>query len=238
MKLSQALDEFDLQQRRRRQGPEARLAATALSALREFLADYSGFDETSEISPRDLYTFLLEYYPSEEEPDAEVAMALLDGAEHLALWLVERGERSLAPFIAAAERLKTDLPRVLEAQERLREHGRRDDLAPPAELLDEEDSEPVGAIGSGVNRVARLDQIDYPAAQQDYWTIRRVETSALSLQSPQREALGEPPAEPVVVPAEAAGLLRAGDIIHCEIAPGPGGWELLEVFGIRPGGYA
>jgi hypothetical protein len=238
MKLSQALDEFDLQQRRLRRGPEGRLAATALLALREYLADYSGFLETTEITPKDLYTFLLEYYPSEEEPDAHVATALLDTVEQFALWLVERGERSLAPFVAQGDRLKTDLPRVLEAQELLKAHGRRDDLAPPAELLDEEDSEPVGAVGSGVNRVARLDQIDYPSAEQDYWTIRRVQPAALTLQSPQREALGEAPVEPVVVPAEAAGLLRAGDIIHCEIAPGPAGWELLEVFGIRPGGYA
>ena len=237
MKLSHALDEFDLQQRRLRRGPEGRLAATALSALREYLADYSGFDETTEIAPKDLYAFLLDYYPSEEEPDAEVAMALLDVAEQFSLWLLERGERGLAPFAAEAERLKADLPRVLEAQERLKQHTRRDDLAPPAELLDDEENESVGAIGSGVNRVARLDQIDYPSAEQDYWIIRRTQP-ALSLQSPQREALGEAAAEPVVAPVEAVGLLRAGDIIHCEIAPGPAGWELLEVFGIRPGGYA
>jgi hypothetical protein len=134
--------------------------------------------------------------------------------------------------------LKVDFPRVLGALELLREHGRRHDLAPPAALVDEDEDEQVGAIGSGVNRVARLDQIDYPSAQQDYWTIARVEPTQLTLQSPQREALGEAPAEPVLVPAVAAGLLRSGDIIHCEIAPGPAGWELLEVFGIRPGGYA
>lgn len=238
MKVSSALDEFDLQQRRLHRGEEGRLAATALLALREFLVDYSGYQDTTEISPKDLFTFLLDYYPSEEEPDPDVARSLLEVTGAFALWLVERRERGLAPFVAVEERLKQDLPRVLDALQLLREHTRRDDLTPPAELLDEEGQEQVGAIGSGVNRVARLDQIDYPSAEQDYWTVQRVEDATIALQSPQREALSEPPASPVQVPEEAAKRLRAGDIIHCEIAPGPAGWELLEVFGIRPGGYA
>lgn len=238
MKLASALDEFDLQQRRMHRGDEGRLAATALLALREFLVDYSGYADTREISPKDLFTFLLDYYPSEEEADADVARKLLEVVGAFALWIVERRERSLAPFLAVEERLKQDLPRTLEALKLLRDHTRRDDLTPPAELVDEEEEEQVGAIGSGVNRVARLDEIDYPSAEQDYWTVQRVEGATVALQSPQREALSEPPAAPVQVPEEAAKRLRAGDIIHCEIAPGPAGWELLEVFGIRPGGYA
>lgn len=238
MKLTQALEEYDLLQRRRHRGEEGRLAAAASSALREFLVDYSGFEATTDVHPRDLFTFLLEYYPSEEECDPEGARLLLEAAAGFALWLVERGERGLAPFLAAEERLKEDLPRVLEAFAIIRDHTRRDDLAPAFALTDEEETEQVGAIGSGANRVARLDQVDYTAAESDYWTVRRVEAAAVALQSSAREALGEAPAGPVQVPSEAARRLRPDDIIQCEIAPGPDGWEVLEVFGIRPGGYA
>ena len=238
MKLQTALDEYELLQRRRRRGDEGRLAAVALGALREYLQDYSGYEATEDITPRDLFQFLLDYYPSQEEPDPEVAAALLEATAGFARWLLERGERTLAPFAVAEERLREDLPRVLEALLELKEHTHRDDLAPPVELEDEEGQEPVGALGSGVSRVARLDQVDYVAAQEEYYTVRSARGAALTLQSAEREALGEPPAEPVPVPAAAAERLRPGDIIHAEIAPGPEGWELLEVFGIRPGGYA
>ena len=127
---------------------------------------------------------------------------------------------------------------ILEALALLKEHARRDDLAPPVLLTDEDDEEPVGAAGSGVNRVMRLDQVDYAAAEEEYFTIQAVEPASLTLHSKGRAALGEGPAGPVSVPPRAAELLRADDIIHAEIAPGPQGWELLEAFGIRPGGYA
>lgn len=238
MKLETALDEFGLLQRRRHRGDEGRQTVAALAALREYLLDYSAYGDSTEVTASDLFTFLLEYYPAEEEPDAEVAVNLLEVAAAFALWLVERGERALAPFAVAADRLRDDLPRVLEALALLKEHSRRDDLAPPVLLTDEEDEQPVGAAGSGVNRVMRLDQIDYAAAEEEYYTVRTVEGASITLHSAEREALGEGPAGPVPLPPRAAELLRANDIIHAEIAPGPQGWELLEVFGIRPGGYA
>lgn len=268
MKLEQALDEYGLAERRRHRGERGRQVATALSALREFLLEYSGFADSQEVRPQDLMQFLLEYYPAEEEPVPEVALALLEVCSGFAVWLMERGERTLAPFAAQAEQLRADLPRVLGALDCLQQYAHRDDLAAPieAELWEEAESrhgeagEPedgedgeagedrearaaraesrqaaLATLSSGAERVARLDQIDYPSAQQDYYEIERVDESFLVLRSPVRSALGEGPAEPVPVPAAAAELLRTGDIIHAEIAPGPAGWELLEVFGIRPG---
>lgn len=236
MKLIAAFDEFSLQQRRLRRGEDGPTFRGALAALREFLMDYSGYVETEEVSPGDLFTFLLDYYPSEEEPDPDVALALLETAAAWALWLVERGGRHLAPFVAAEERLRADLPRVAQAYALLQAHTRRDDLAPPVELTDEE-ATPRGAVGAGVNRVARLNEVDYASSETEYWVVRRVDPAGLTVQTPQREVLSEPEIQPVLLPAGAAGMIAAGDIIHAEIAPGPAGWELLEVFGIRPGGY-
>lgn len=237
MNLSNALEEFGLLQRRRRRGEEGQRTAAALAGLREFLVDYSGFEETEQVRPPDLMTFLLDYYPAEEEPEPEVALALLEAAAGFALWVVERGDRTLAPFLAREERLRRDLGRVLEALSALKAHARREDIGGAVALAAEDEQGDVGSMGAGVSRVARLDEVDYPSAEEEYFTVRRAEPEKLELQSAEREALGEGPVGPVIVPARASELLRPGDIIHAEIAPGPAGWELLEVFGIRPGGY-
>lgn len=237
MTLEAALDEFELHQRRRYRGEEGQTNALALAALREFLIEDTGHLETAEITPRDLYRFLFEYYPAQEDADPEVGEILLEAVAALAEWLVERGERGLAPVVARDAQLREDVPRILEAQALLMAHARRDDLRAEAEITEEEGEEAVGSVTSGVDRVARLDQINYDEAQLEYFTVQRIADASLSLTSVERDVLSEGPAEPVAVPARAAELLHAGDIIHAEIAPGPAGWELLEVFGVRPGGY-
>src|SRR5688500_3578013 len=80
MKLDQALDEYGLRQRRLHTGDEAQVTSVALEALREFLMDHSGYEETHQITPRDFFSFLLDYYPSEEEPEEGVAEKLLETA--------------------------------------------------------------------------------------------------------------------------------------------------------------
>jgi hypothetical protein len=237
MKLDSALDEFELLQRRRQRGEEGQRASLALASLREYLTAYSGFEETDAVTPAELLSFLFEYYPRQEEPDRRVAVALLEVCAAFALWLLERGERRLAPFVAVADRLREDLPRVLQAFEILQEHVRQHEIRSVLDVAADEDGEAEAAISSGVDRVVRLDEVDYPAAEEEYFTVRAVKDGALTLQSAEREALGEAPAAPVAAPSGATALLRPGDTIHAEIAPGPGGWELLEVFGIRPGGY-
>jgi hypothetical protein len=237
MKLDAALDEFGLLERRRHRGEMGGEGAAALAALREYLADYSGYQETTQITPRDMLDFLLEYYPSQEETEPNVALALLGAAAGFALWLVERGERNLAPFAAREEDLRRDLPRALNALALLKEHARREDLRTDLEATTENGDEAPASIGSGLDRMARLDEIAYAAAEEEYYRVEEVRRDRLVLSSSERAALGQEPVEAVMVPAAAAELLRPGDIIHAEIAPGPEGWELLEVFGIRPGGY-
>lgn len=238
MKIEAALGEFVGQARRRDQGEGAVGFAAAVDSLREYLLDYAGLEETGAISPEDLTAFLLEYYPSQEEPDSDVAAVLLQVTSAFALWLVERGERRLDPFLAAEERLRENLARVLGALALLKDYTHRDDLGPPVVVTSEDDGAEAGLLDSGLNRVARLDRHDYASADQDYFTVRSVREGSVTLHSAQRQALGEQAIEWVDVPPAAASLLRAGDIIHAEFAPGPEGWELLEIFGIRPGDAA
>lgn len=264
MRLEQALDEFGVTERRRKRGEGGREAALSLAALREYLLEYAGHETSGDLTPQDLYAFLLEYYPSEEVPDADVALSLLDTTTAFATWLLERGERGLAPFLAREDSLREDLPRVLMALSTLEEYVERDRLGPPLlaetpadrnshepghpeDAPDAPDDPPsaggelLGELGSGLDKMVRLDEVEYPDAEDDYYTVTEVREDGFTVTSPTREALGQPPAR-VRAPLP-GGLLRAGDIIHAEIAPSTGGrepegWELLNVSGIRPGGYA
>jgi hypothetical protein len=238
MRLETALDEFGLLQRRKHRGEEGKRVALAHSALREYLLEHAGIEETVRVSSDDLLNFLLEYYPSQEEPEVEVAMALLEVCSGFALWLIERGERSLAAFAREEERLREDIPRLIEVFGILREHTRQGDLRSEV-LVDPEEEEgsdgPLGSLSSGLDRTVRLDVLDYNRAEMDYYTVERVEEGAVALRSSGRDVLEEGLAEPVRVPLQATERLRVGDILYGEIAPGPDGWELLEVFGLRPG---
>ncbi len=246
MKLTSAIDEYGLLQRRRQRGEAGQLAALALSALREYLIDRSEMSNSAAVTSHDLFQFLLDYYPSQEQPEPAVATALLDTCAGFARWLVERGETGTAAFAAAEERLRDDLPRVMEALRILREHAHAGDLTPVVPVGQEDDEEeeaPVGFMGSGADRVVDLDKIDYNSAQLDYFTVRRSDSEgaggfgSLALEASSQKAMGEGLADPVRVPAAAASLLRPDDIVYGEIAPGPNGWELLEAFGVRPGRY-
>jgi hypothetical protein len=167
-----------------------------------------------------------------------VALALLEVAAGFVHWLLERGDRSLAGFARKEEHLRGDLPRVLEAYSVLREFAHQEDLTPSVPVGEEEAEEELGTMSSGLDRVVKLDQVDYNAAQLDYYTVAKIEATTIGLESSSREVLKEGIAEPVPVPARASELLRIGDILYAEIAPSATGWELLEVFGVRPGEYA
>jgi hypothetical protein len=104
-------------------------------------------------------------------------------------------------------------------------------------VTDEEGNEELAQVETPYNRVARLDQIDYASAEEEYYSVDRIDENRIFLTSAERQALDQEPAGPLTLPLDAAGLLRRGDTIHAEIAPGSSGWELLEVFGVRPGGY-
>ncbi len=237
MKLEASLDEFELLQRRRLSGMDRELVVTALAALKEYLLEHVGLEETSELEDWNLFEFLLDYYPSQEEPDEGPALFLLDTASALSRWLVERGERGTALFLAAADRLREDLPRVFRALALLKDHTHPEDLGMSVDVGEEEEGAPLGTLSSGVERVARPGEVDYNRAEEDHFTIVATAQASVTLHSDALEALGQGTLGPVQMPAAAAALLRPADILHAEVAPGRNGWELIGAFGIRPGGY-
>jgi hypothetical protein len=247
MRLKSAIDEYRLLTRRRLRGEEAREASAALDALSEYLVDYEELPTCEDLEPAHLLDFLLDYYPREEEPDEAVADVLLSTALGFAEWLMQRGFRKAASFLRHSEYLRDSLPRVCRLLRVLREHVHQDnlsssvcvaatsDLAEWTATDDPRQEQLLGVLGSGLERVEDLEALQYDLAEEEHFRVLAVNGTALVLQSREREALGEPPAGPVFIPAEALALARVGDIIHVEIAPSPGGWGLLEVFSVRPG---
>lgn len=234
MDLDTALNEYELLERRRKRGEEAQIAQLGMAALREYLLTFSELIETAELQEETFFEFLFEYYPREEDPEPEVGAVLLEVVAGFALWLLERDVRSLTRFVVATETLRKEVPRVLAALAALRDHVSSDRLDTGVEADFEDGDEPPAIASTGLDRMAQLDRIDYDAAEEEYFHIRQITPAGLILYSVEREALGEGLAGPVRVPAEAAGLLRVGDIIRAEIAPAADGWELLEVFSVRP----
>lgn len=234
MDLDTALNEYELLERRRKRGEDAQIASLGMAALREYLITYSELIETSELREETLFEFLFDFYPREEDPEPEVGSVLLEVVAGLALWLLERGETSQTRFVTATETLRENVPRALAALAALRQHVARDSLATGVEAEFEEGEEEPAVASTGLDHIARLDEVDYDAAQEEYFHVRQITPAGLMLFSLEREALEEGLAGPVPVPPEAASLLRVGDIIRAEIAPAAHGWELLEVFSVRP----
>ncbi len=244
MTLAELLTDHDLNIRRRHQGDDGRRLALAFAALREYLLEYAGLIETEQVTSAELFQFLLDYYPGQEEPETEVALALLDVAAGLSRRLLELGDRGTLLFAETEDLLRSELPRVIEALRLLREYTRRNDvrsemgLAMPAEEGEEDEESIVAAATGGLDLVQDLEAVRFEEAQMDYFTVLRVDDSEaegrLALASSSREILGEGIADPVRVPTAAAKLIRANDILYAEIAPGRDGWELLGAFALRP----
>jgi hypothetical protein len=85
--------------------------------------------------------------------------------------------------------------------------------------------------------VIRPEEIDYARAREDYFRVERIDEASIVLQSPTGGELGEEAVGPVRVPRRAAALLRPGDVLYVEVAPGPEYWEILEISQALPGGY-
>lgn len=235
MNLTSALEEYGATRRRRAAGEEGRALGLALDALKEYLVEASGYPDTESVSPEDLLDFLFDYYPEEVPPDPAVARILTEVCLGFAEWLLERGDRRFATVVAKAESLREEVPRVIEALALLQEHIARNDLGGSVLAAPEDREEAAAELSAGLDRIAALDRIDYAAAEEEYFRVEAVEEGIVRFQSPERDALGEPPLEVGTLPRAALDLLRPGDTLHAEFAPGPAGWELLEVFGIRPG---
>jgi hypothetical protein len=239
MDLAQALEEY-------RQERNADRAAVEL--LREYLIEYAEITDTAAVTPDDLEQLFARWYLRRDDADPAAAPGLVAGAEGWLRWIDARSGGTLAvAFAPVAERLREDLPRVLQALAGLSHHAHREDvdrsLAVDPDSAEEEESEPVPFLSSGLSRVIRPAEVDYGRAEEDHFRITALAGDRAELLSPAGGELGEAPLSPVFLPADVAGLLRVGDILHVEVAPtgsGPSaeaGWEVLEVSRVFPGGY-
>jgi hypothetical protein len=213
----------------------------ALDLLIEFLGDYAALQQLEALTLTDLEEFFVDWYLRQPGVSAEFAVTLLDAVRAWLGWTdeayrMQHGEM----FQPLYERLREDLPRILEAWTTLAERLRlaQEEEAIEAGLEDLTPAATTSLISSGLNRVVRPDEVDYSAAREDYFRIVSVDEASLMLQSPSGSELGEAPVGPVRVPEAVAELLRVGDLLYVEVAPGPAGWEILEIARALPGGYA
>jgi hypothetical protein len=233
MDLAQALEEY-------RQERNADRAAVEL--LREYLTEYAEIADTAALTLDDFEQLFARWYLRREDADPEAAPGLVTGAEEWLRWLDARSPGPLAAaFAPVAERLREDLPRVLQALAGLTTYAHREDVDSSLALDtggdEEEESAPVSLLSSGLSRVIRPSEVDYARAEEDHFRITALEADRAELLSPAGEQLGEPPLSPVLLPADVTGLLRVGDILHVEVAPTGAAWEVLEANRIFPGGY-
>jgi hypothetical protein len=233
MDLAQALEEYRQQRATDR---------AAVELLRDYLVEYAEIADTTAVTPDDLEQLFARWYLRRDDADPKAAPGLVTGAERWLRWIDSRTQGTLAAaFAPVAERLREDLPRVLEALALLATHAHREDIDRSVALdlvgAEDEDSASVPLLSSGLSRVIRPAEVDYARAEEDHFQITALEGDRAELLSPAGKQLGEPPLSPVLLPAEAAALLRVGDILHVEIAPAGAGWEVLEASRIFPGGY-
>src|SRR5206468_956631 len=157
---------------------------------------------------------------------AAVAVTLLDTVRGWLGWCdATYGCRLDETFAPLYDRLRVDLPRVLEAWQliagRLRRSRREEEAE--AGLSGHGTVGEASLISSGINRVIRPEEIDYSAAREDYFRVEAVAEETVTLQSPTGGELGEAALGPVRVSRRVAGLLRVGDVLYVEVAPGRGG---------------
>jgi hypothetical protein len=240
MDLRESIEQYRQELEAAAESPEPDARTVALELLQEFLGDYASLQTRDALSAADLEEFFVDWYLRRPGAEATFAVTLLETVRD---WL-EWSDREALPglsdrFQPLYERLREDLPRVLEAWEILAQELRQAqaDEAEEAGLEDLPALPSAGLVSSGLNRIIRPEEIDYSAAREDYFRIETVEESSLTLQSPTGAELGEGAIGPVPVPERVAELLRAGDILYAEVAPGRQGWEILEIAQVLPGGY-
>jgi hypothetical protein len=232
MNLAHSLDEYERELGR---AAGARRAA-ALRLLREYLIEYADLSQTESLTLDDLEDLFARWYPDHERADPEEALDLVDAAEGWLRWLdrKDEGGRTL-PFLAVAERLREDLPRAITAHQLLRAHVHRHDWEGVA--AEDAAGDTLFHVSGGLTHVVRPEEVDYGRAEEDHFRVEAIEGDAARLQSPAGAELGSDPLWPVLLPPGVAPLLRVGDTLRLEVAPTDGGWEVLEVSGVFPGGY-
>jgi len=237
METERSLDQFGEALRRNARGEELRELLAALHVLREYFLDYAELNTVEAIRPADLREFGRDWLIRSEEATAASAATALQALEG---WVAafaryhEEPARSELAHVAAV--LRREVPRALEVRDLLRAHLAGSDLGAAFELAAEEDEIPVGSASAGLDRIVQLEGVDFSQAEQDEWELIDFDAEGLMLRRLLTTEGIEPLAGPVRVPPAAAALLRPGDILNLELAPGPQGWELLEVLGVYPGG--
>lgn len=208
----------------------------ALRLLREYFVEYADLSETDALTTADLQDLFARWYLTHERVDADDVLDLLEATEGWLRWLDHRDEggRTL-PFLALAERLRDDLPRVIAAHDLLRAHVHRHDS--DAVAAENEVGETLFHVSGGLTHVVRPEEVDYARAEEDHFRVSELGGESAWLQSPAGAATGQEPIGPVLLPPDVAALLRVGDMLRVEVAPTVGGWEVLEVSGVLPGGY-
>jgi hypothetical protein len=240
MDLHESIEQYQQQFMREEHDPKHELRSAALALLEEFLGDYASLETLEALSVEDLEEFFIDWYLRRPGAQAAVAVALLDTVRGWLGWCdATYGCRLDEAFAPLCDRLRVDLPRILEAWQVIAERLRRSRHEEEAEagLAGLGSRGGPSLISSGINRVIRPAEIDYSNAHEDYFCVEAVTEESVTLQSPTGQELGEEAIGPVRVPKRAAALLRAGDVLYVEVAPGQGAWEILEVSQALPVGY-
>lgn len=236
METARSLDTYEEVARRELDDDALRERLAALGVLREYFLDYAGLEQLEQVKPEDLRQFALDWLLRSGEADAATAAAALAA---LRSWITASA-RSLSPGVLPEalrllSEMEIEVPRALKAAEILAAAARGEDLD-AAELATEGEAA-VGALSAGFDRTVSGD-LDWSRAAQDEYRVESVAGAELLLRaSLPGAAEAVPPVGPVRVPAAAASLLRPGDILNLEIAPGEGGWEVVDVLAVYPAGF-
>jgi len=244
MELETAIQQYLTQLKEDAPRDRVEFDLAVLARLQEFLEGDPRIERAESITGADLRAFVSAWLRSDEAVTPAAAGRLVATLVGLASWL----DRQLASRLDATQTgirtalgpdlqtLAEELPRAARAEEVLSRHVHRGDLGEAIPVGDVPGGSPLGTISAGISRVIRPAEVDYAHAEEDKFRVIEVGERSVTLLSPSREQLGEGPVGPVLVPARAARLLRAGDILHVEIAPTAAGWEILNVESVIPGG--
>jgi hypothetical protein len=239
MDLNESLDRFDAALRHRSRGDDLRQRLLALDAVRDYFGSYAALEDPLRLRADDLREFAFSMIHDGEADAAAVGLVLGVLRDWLASLATELDPARRQELGATLAGLRQDVPRAMAAADLLRECVRQGDLSAAVDLVPEEDGEretPLASASAGLDRVARLDEVDYSRGEQDDWEIAAVGEADVTLRRP-AAAGDEPRLGPVPIPPAAAAQLRPGDILSAEIAPAGEDWELLDVQAVYPGGY-
>lgn len=240
METTRSLEKHEETLRRELAEEPLRERLAALAVVREYFLEHAGIVDVEALGPEDVRDFAVEWLIRSGEADAESARAALAALEgwvgSFAGDLTPDRRRELAALL---KELRREVPRVLKAYDLLaRRTGGEPAGGAVALAEDDEEEEPTGEVTAGLDRTVDLEGIDYARAEQEEFVLASLEGDEAILRASLPGAASPPEYGPVRLPPGAAGALRPGDILNVEIAPGEGGWEIVDVLAVYPAGLA